>query len=375
MSESKTVFGNVCSRSAHPENDSTEALRYILTKSKAAALEFERFVNACGSDIPAISWFESQYVSEDSGIPDLTCLDERGEPRVLVEDKFWAGLTENQPVEYLRLLPKTLEALLLFVVPEARRDSIWQELALRCKCAGIELSDSTSTPTLATAKVSELHRLAVTGWHTLLNRLEEALISADDRSTASDVAQLRGLCDAMDSQAFLPLRADEITNINVPRRMIDYSNLVQEIADVAVQQGTCSRENLRPTHRWYGAGTYLWLGKLGMWFGVDAERWGRWGVSPIWCEFSPDENFGKARIVRERLRGWNVSLPQRAYDDGRSVVIPIVLQCGVEKHVVTKLAVEQLRQLRGLLEVNHSCTEETKLSDHAPLKNPDTPER
>jgi hypothetical protein len=60
-------------------------------------------------------------------------------------------------------------------------------------------------------------------------------------------------------------------------------------------------QRLRPTHRWYGAGTYLWLGKLGMWFGVDAERWGRLGVSPIWCEFSSDENFGKARIVRERL--------------------------------------------------------------------------
>jgi hypothetical protein len=88
------------------------------------------------------------------------------------------------------------------------------------------------------------------------------------------------------------------------------------------------------------------------WFGVDAETWARLGVSPIWCEFSSDENFGKSRIVRERLRGWNVSLPQRAYDDGRSVVILIVLNCGVEKQVVTKLSVEQLRQLRGLLDLS-----------------------
>jgi hypothetical protein len=168
----------------------------------------------------------------------------------------------------------------------------------------------------------------------------------------------------MDAQAFLPLQANEITNINVPRRIVDYSNLVQEVADMAVQQGICSRENLRPTHRWYGAGTYLWLGKLGMWFGVDAERWARLGVSPVWCEFSSNENFGKSRIVRERLRGWNVLLPQRAYDDERSVVIPIVLKCGVEKQVVTKLAVEQLRQLRDLLDLDETLqTQEPKLFD------------
>src|SRR5271157_5485929 len=120
MAESKTVFGNICAKSPHPENESTEALRYILSKSKTAALAFERFVKDCGSDIPAISWFESQYVSQEGGIPDLRCLDERGETRVLVENKFWAGLTENQPIAYLKLLPENLESVLLFVVPEAR---------------------------------------------------------------------------------------------------------------------------------------------------------------------------------------------------------------------------------------------------------------
>lgn len=369
MAESKTVFGNICAKSPHPENDATEALRYILSKSKTAALAFDRFVKDCGCDLPAISWFESQYVSEEGGIPDLRCLDERGETRVLVENKFWAGLTENQPIAYLELLPTNLESVLLFVVPEARRNSIWQELAFRCKCAGVELTNSSSSQTLTTADASQYHRLAVTGWHGLLNRLEEALISADDRSTANDVAQLRGLCEAMDAQAFLPFHADEITNINVPRRIIDYSNLVQEIADIAVQQGICSRENLRPTHRWYGAGAYLWLGKLGMWFGVDAERWARLGVSPIWCEFNSDENFGKSRIVRERLRGWNVNHPQRAYDDGPSVIIPIILKCGVEKQVVTKCAVEQLRELRGLLNSSEVLpTQEPKLFEggHTP---------
>lgn len=364
--ESRTVFGNICAKSPHPENNSTEALRYILVKSKIAARAFERFVRDCGCEIPDISWFESQAFSEQGGIPDLKCLDEGGDTRVLVENKFWAGLTENQPLGYLNLLPEKLESVLLFVVPETRRNSIWQELSFRCQGVGIDLKDVSSTPTLTSAKVAESHWLAVTGWETLLNRLEEALISADDRSTANDVVQLRGLCEAMDAQAFLPLRPDEITNLNMPRRIIDLSNLVQEIADVAVQQGICSRERLRPTHDWYSAGTYLWLGKFGMWLGVDAENWARLGISPMWCYFDSSEEFGKARVVRELLRGWNGSSLHRAYDNNdRSVIIPIVLKCGAEKQVVTKDAVEQLRVLRELLNPNGALPRsEAKLSEN-----------
>jgi len=349
MAENRTVFGNTCSKSAHPENESTEALRYILGKSKAATLAFRRFVNDCGCDIPSISWFESQPVSQEGGTPDLSCLDGRGETRVLVENKFWAGLTDNQPVAYLKLLPKDLESLLLFVVPEARRNLIWDQLTSRCQSAGIKLSSLSSSPAVTSAVVSKRHRLAVTGWHTLLGKLEDALLSADERSTASDVAQLRGLCEAMDAQAFLPLRADELSDQTVPRRIIDYSNLVREIANAAIQERVCKKDGLLPTHGWYSAGQYLKLGRFGMWLGVEAESWARWGASPVWCYFSRG-TFGKANLVRELLHGWNGRSLQRAYeeDDG-SVIVPIILKNGVEKEEITKSAVEQLRVLHKLL--------------------------
>src|SRR5207249_4737659 len=51
-----------------------------------------------------------------SARPDM-CRFDGGAPRVLIENKFWAGLTENQPVEYLRRLagypnPAVLQGLL-----------------------------------------------------------------------------------------------------------------------------------------------------------------------------------------------------------------------------------------------------------------------
>ena len=46
---------------------------------------------------------------------DLVVFDKRGSERVLIEVKFWAGLTSKQPEEYLERLPRNGDpAVLLF---------------------------------------------------------------------------------------------------------------------------------------------------------------------------------------------------------------------------------------------------------------------
>ncbi len=63
--------------------------------------------------------------------PDMWGMD-GSEPRVFIENKFWAGFTDNQPVEYLKLLAKYSQpSVLLVVVPEARQETIWRELKQR----------------------------------------------------------------------------------------------------------------------------------------------------------------------------------------------------------------------------------------------------
>jgi hypothetical protein len=48
-----------------------------------------------------------------------------GTPRVFIENKFWAGLTENQPVAYLRLLAQYASpTVLLTVVPASRLETV-----------------------------------------------------------------------------------------------------------------------------------------------------------------------------------------------------------------------------------------------------------
>ena len=38
----------------------------------------------------------------------------------MVESKFWAPLTPNQPIGYLRRLPVDREGMVLFIAPEGR---------------------------------------------------------------------------------------------------------------------------------------------------------------------------------------------------------------------------------------------------------------
>ena len=128
-----SLFGHLASRFApHPENLATEALLYVL-RSPTARAALVRGLGRAGATLPRDLRFSSQVVAEDSSIPDLIGKDEDGQKRLIVEAKFWAGLTENQPGAYIAQLPGELDSVLLFVAPAARFTSLWPELLSRAQ--------------------------------------------------------------------------------------------------------------------------------------------------------------------------------------------------------------------------------------------------
>ena len=127
--KSDTVFGHLVHQFAtHPENLATEALSFILRSSPAASCAFTEFIRQIGFDCPGSLHVETQRGGQDQSIPDMKCLDDKGLLRVVIENKFWAGLTENQPVTYIRELLAGVAALVLFVVPKTRLELVWNEI-------------------------------------------------------------------------------------------------------------------------------------------------------------------------------------------------------------------------------------------------------
>jgi hypothetical protein len=113
------------------------------------------------------------------------------------------------------------------------------------------------------ARLTTSTALAVTTWNAVLDSLEAAARTSGETSAAADIAQLRSLCDVMDNEASLPVRIEELTNLDVPRRLIGLADLADGLAQKAVAEGIADRTGLRETHGWYSAGRYLRIGPAG----------------------------------------------------------------------------------------------------------------
>ena len=90
--------------SSGEEPAATQALAYLLNASTDIA---QAFVDTVGrSGIAAFT--PGRIVAEEQHgdhFPDVTIRDADGAIRIFVENKFWAGLTDAQPVAYLDALP------------------------------------------------------------------------------------------------------------------------------------------------------------------------------------------------------------------------------------------------------------------------------
>jgi hypothetical protein len=252
----ETVFSHIVQTrfSRVSEDDATDALWFILHSSESARNGMMKLLHGVVPTLPLLR-FQTQ-LSEDSSRPDMWGLDEGG-PRVFLENKFWAGLTLNQPVSYLKLMAGYKQpTILLVVAPEAREHTLWRELRRRLEEAEIsETSEGTAAGILHSVATDIGPILAITSWTRLLSALE--LEVADDPSARSDLLQLRSLCEAADSDAFVPIAPEEVTDQRTPAFIRRLASLLQTSVDLAESEGVLSTDGLNPSSSWVRFGRYV----------------------------------------------------------------------------------------------------------------------
>ena len=125
------------------------------------------------------------------GRSDMRIYDGNGNLRVLVENKFWAGLTDAQPMGYLGKLPNDVDCGLLFIVPRERVNMIWNHLQEKCQAKGLDLGqDLLGHDRVKWVPAGAPRTMLVTDWQTLLGTLERAV---DGEEVQCDVRQFRQL--------------------------------------------------------------------------------------------------------------------------------------------------------------------------------------
>lgn len=109
------------------ENLATEALTWLL-RDTAANKALCALARQAGADVPDGLNFVGQVGNLETGRPDIVGTDNGQSERLLVEAKFAAGLTAQQPGGYLSRLGGTAPGMLLVIAPTARLPTLWPEL-------------------------------------------------------------------------------------------------------------------------------------------------------------------------------------------------------------------------------------------------------
>ena len=325
--------------SSHHEDIAVEALGYIL-KSESARRAVTDMLKKHGEIDAPIKRFKTQVTQKDRTRPDLVGLDRDNTTRVIVEAKFWAGLTENQPNAYLNHLPA--KGALLVVAPAQRIESLWAELRNQAKVNRPRPDNEKAD--FKSVLIDDRCYMMLTSWRHLLEWLE----AASDSHSRNGIQELRGFVDRIDQDAFLPIRSVEFAP-EIPRRML---NLVTLVKDTVTRAKSISTEGLRVTAQATGYGRYVYVAEAGAWFGIDFARWARadYPDTPLWLRLEEWNGTVTIPHLRQALDELFRSDPPGCFDEGERLCVPIMLPTAVEQPAVLNAVVAHIEDVANRIQ-------------------------
>ena len=199
------------------EDIATFSLQYLLSQSKDINKSFTEFCSNClNIQVQTKLQYICQSVGENNDRPDLVGINNYNNECILCEMKFYAGLTDNQPLTYLDRLNKENQNGLLFICPETRITLLWSELCNRCTDNGRHLLHINKH----CVEVDNV-KMAITTWTEILNHLELTTNKYAPKYS-SDLQQLIGYCKQMDKEAFIPFASNELSQDNAIKALRFY---------------------------------------------------------------------------------------------------------------------------------------------------------
>ena len=323
------------------EDAATEGLSYLFNRSPAVRERFVELLRGVAPGLPTDLRFTAQH-TVSGGRADMAG-SSGGALRVLIENKFEAGLTDNQPLGYLEsllALAEQGEKLLLFIVPARRIEELWSRLLDRVRSSSMQ---HTGTGVRALAITGERGpiRLALTDWATVFSRLRGA--GRDD--AVGDLEQLRGLCQATEDSAWDPLEAAELSDGRFSRRMWQYLDIVRGSTDRAPPE-LLTLPRRSDSHGWGWSGRkFQFRDAPGGWLGVSFWCWRVKGLGPVWVHF--DREHGER--VDRCLRGWCEQSGCGFCESEVGASIHVELRAGCDRDQVIEHVIAQLREIRERL--------------------------
>ena len=208
------------------EDIATFSLQYLLLQSTELNQAFTKRI----CEKLEIDTYEMlQYICQSTGKsdtkerPDMSAFDSNGNEVILCEMKFYATLTINQPLTYIDRLKINNGKGLIFICPQSRLTNLWYRLKELCNNRNLQEINQYCI------KVDEI-KLSIITWSEIIELLKQVTSSTAVKFSA-DVNQLEGFCNHIDSEAFIPFTAEDLS-AEMANKADRYYQIVDEVIEL-----------------------------------------------------------------------------------------------------------------------------------------------
>ena len=311
------------------ENVANSSVCYLLNRYPASRSALEKLLSL--TDPP--THYVTERSTESNGRPDITGLDASGNTVVIIEGKFWANLTDNQPINYLKELG--VGGKLLFLAPDRRQESLKAEIRKRLG--------------------EDDERISIYSWMAFLTLVENEDSKNHDGDLASDLVQLRALCAKMDEEGMPPLSMTDLDPMN-GRICYQLANLINDCNTRLREWDKSDFKGRSSSGSIYGYGFYFRGCGFECSLGFSTYDWFmRKSHTPIWLYITPEQ----PTTVDQVYCAISSSHPEDSYRDDSRAVYAIVLQPGMDRTQVVEHIVNEVKTvLEALLVASQEAAAE-----------------
>jgi len=297
------------------ENVANSSIAYLLNNYSSASEALKIILDI--DQVPI--YYRTELVTKSNGRPDVTGLDSDGNKSVIIEGKFWANLTDNQPINYLNEL--SMNGKLLFLAPDKRIDSLNDELYNR-----IGKSDD---------------RVIVNSWISFIELIEIENREKFSEQLSSDLYQLKELCQKMDTEGLPPLSMSDLDPMN-GKISYQFADLIDECNNILRNWNLSNFQGLKTTGSKRDYGFYFKSGALSCRLNFSSYYWyKRRSHTPFWL-YLKDKNWNKSERIYHLLNEFDSI---NSYDDDTSSDYGIMLKPGMDKSQIVLHIVDTVKKV------------------------------
>lgn len=338
------------------EDIASEGLTYVLQRSFAARQALNKIIQAeSGLSFEDIC-YTTQSIGENLERPDISGINNNGKEIVLLEAKFWASLTNNQPIGYLNRLGDN--TILMFVVPTLRVRPVFNELQMRLKQAGINFEvNNDANHSFNISHDQKKQKLTVKTWDEILQPIRQSLEESDEQMLLSDINQIIGFCETIDNNSFLPYQNEDFAP-SIAKRINSYYDLVDKVIDELTKRGEADTTYLKGYPQRYGYTRYFKIGTIGLSLSVRFDFWEKIADVPFWLYLCDDttnnSNWKQTDPFRAKVKKTIVKDFVISYENNkRELFVPIYPLVDKTEDIVIGRMADQIVKLMSELIPSH----------------------